>query len=102
MDEEVKDYTVNLVCATGNPGDYGLDIKNLIAYGAFPRASIYLNIASKAHAFICGRGYVAPGDAKTVGMDVLRHRVIVTYEAEAEGLTSEDLIERIFNNVEVP
>lgn len=102
IDEKVKDYIVDIVCATRTPEEYNLDIKNFIAYGASPRASIYLNIASKAYAFIRGRGYVTPEDVKTVGMDVLRHRIIVTYEAEAEEMTSEDVVKRVFDEIEVP
>ncbi|MFA5388156.1 MAG: MoxR family ATPase [Candidatus Omnitrophota bacterium] len=102
MDEKIKDYIVNIVYATRLPEDYKLNIKNFIAYGASPRASIYLNIASKAHAFIRGRGYVIPEDIKAVGMDILRHRVIVTYEAEAEEMTSEDIVKKIFDEIEVP
>jgi MoxR-like ATPase len=102
MDDKVKDYIVNLIYATRTPEEYNLDIKNFIAYGASPRASIYLNIASKAHAFIRGRGYVTPEDVKAIGMDVLRHRVIVTYEAEAEELTGEDIVKKVFDEIEVP
>ena len=102
IDDKVKDYIVDLVYATRSPDEYNLDIKNLIAYGASPRASIYLNIASRAHAFIRGRGYVTPEDIKAVGMDVMRHRVIVTYEAEAEEMTSEDVVKRVFDEIEVP
>jgi MoxR-like ATPase len=102
MDEKVKDYIVNIVFATREPASYGLDIKNLIAYGASPRASVYLALASRAHAFLRGRGYVTPEDVKAIGMDVLRHRVIPTYEAEAESVTSEDLVKRIFDFIEVP
>ena len=71
-------------------------------YGASPRATIYLNIASKAYAFMKGRGYVIPDDVKAIGMDVLRHRLIVTYEAEAEGMASEDIVKKIFDEIEVP
>jgi MoxR-like ATPase len=78
------------------------DLRRLIEYGASPRATIYLTIAAKAHAFIRGRGYVTPQDVKSIGMDALRHRVIITYEAEAEEMTSEDIISKIFNEVEVP
>ena len=102
IDEKIKDYIVDLVYATRTPEEYNLDVKNLIAYGASPRASIYLNIASRAHAFIRGRGYVTPEDIKTVGMDILRHRVIVTYEAEAEEMTSEDIVKKVFDEIEVP
>jgi MoxR-like ATPase len=102
VDEKVRDYIIDLVQATRTPGDYRLDIADLIQYGASPRASIYLTMASKAYAFLQGRGYVTPQDVKTIGMDVLRHRVIVSYEAEAEEMTSEDIISKIFDNVEVP
>jgi MoxR-like ATPase len=102
VDEKVRDYIIDLVQATRTPGDYKLDIADLIQYGASPRASIYLTMTSKAHAFLQGRGYVTPQDVKTIGMDVLRHRVIVSYEAEAEEMTSEDIISKIFDNVEVP
>ena len=76
--------------------------RHLIAYGASPRATIYLALAARAHAFLRGRGYVTPEDVKAIGPDVLRHRVILTYEAEAEAVTSEDLVQRIFDFVEVP
>lgn len=102
MDEKVKDYIINLVMATRKPEEYKIDAKGLIAYGASPRATIYLNIAARAHAFLRGRGYVTPEDVKAIGMDVFRHRIIVTYEAEAEDLTSEDIIKRVFDGVEVP
>jgi MoxR-like ATPase len=102
MDEKVKDYIVNIVFATREPASYGLDIKNLIAYGASPRASVYLALAARAHAFLRGRGYVTPEDVKAIGLDVLRHRVIPTYEAEAESVTSEDLVKRVFDLIEVP
>jgi MoxR-like ATPase len=93
---------VDLVYATRTPDEYGVKIKDLIAYGASPRASIYLNLAGKAHAFLKGRGYVTPEDIKSIGMDVLRHRIIVSYEAEAEEITSEDVIKRVFDEIEVP
>ncbi len=102
IDEKVKDYIVNIVCATRDPKAYGLDLANFISYGASPRATIYLAVAAKAHAFIQQRGYVTPQDVKSVGLDVLRHRVIVSYEAEAEDKTSEDIIRTIFDNIEVP
>jgi MoxR-like ATPase len=102
IDEKIKDYIVNIVFATREPKAYKLDIGPYIQYGASPRASIYLTLAAKAHAFLRGRGYVTPQDVKQIGMDVLRHRVIVSYEAEAEELTSEDLIQKVFDNVEVP
>jgi len=102
IDEKIKDYIVNVVCATREPKAYKLELANYIQYGASPRATIYLNIAAKAHAFIQGRGYVTPQDVKNIGMDVLRHRIIVSYEAEAEGLKSEDIVKRIFDEIEVP
>jgi MoxR-like ATPase len=102
MDEKIADYIVDLVEATRNPGAYQLDIAGLIRYGASPRASIFLAMAARGHALLDGRGYVTPQDVKSVGMDVLRHRVIVSYEAEAEGRTSEDIVQQIFDTVEVP
>jgi len=102
IDEKIKDYIVDVVCATRQPKKYGIEMGNFINYGASPRATIYLTIAAKAHAFIQQRGYVTPQDVKSVGMDILRHRVIVSYEAEAEGKTSEDIIKMIFDNIEVP
>jgi MoxR-like ATPase len=102
IDEKIKDYIVDIVCATREPGKYGIEIADFINYGASPRATIYLAIAAKAHAFIQQRGYVTPQDVKSIGADVLRHRVIVSYEAEAEDKTSEDIIKTIFDNVEVP
>jgi len=103
MDEKLERYILDIVFATREPATYKLnDLANLIQYGASPRASIYLALASKAYAFIQGRGYVTPQDVKSIGPDVLRHRVIVSYEAEAEEKTSEDIIKRIFDEVEVP
>ena len=102
IDDRIKDYIVDIVDATRNPADYQLDLTNLIAYGASPRATIYLTVAAKAHAFIQRRGYVTPQDVKSIGMDVLRHRLIVSYEAEAEEKTSEDIIQTIFDNIPVP
>ena len=102
MDEKVEDYIVDVVQATREPSDYGLDIGDLIQYGASPRATIFLTMASRAHALLQGRGYVTPQDVKAIGMDVLRHRVIITYEAEAEEKTSEDVVSVIFDNVAVP
>jgi MoxR-like ATPase len=102
IDEKVKDYIVSIVCATRDPKAYKLDLANFISYGASPRATIYLAVAAKAHAFLQQRGYVTPQDVKSVGLDVLRHRVIVSYEAEAEDKTSEDIIKTIFDNIEVP
>jgi len=103
MDEKIEKYILDIVFATRTPGAYNLkDLANLIQYGASPRASIYLTVASKAYAFIQGRGYVTPQDVKSIGMDILRHRVIVSYEAEAEEKTSEDIVKRIFDEIEVP
>jgi MoxR-like ATPase len=103
MDEKIDRYIIDIVFATRNPEEYGLeDIKQLIAFGASPRASINLKLAAKAHAFLRRRGYVTPEDIKAIGMDVLRHRIIVTYEAEAEEVTSEDIVRRVLNQIEVP
>jgi MoxR-like ATPase len=102
MDEKIEHYILNVVQATRTPEAYGLNIGNLIRYGASPRATIALCMASRAYALIEGRGYVTPQDVKSVGMDVLRHRVIVSYEAEAEEKSAEDLIQTIFNTVKVP
>ncbi len=102
VDERVRDYIIDLVFATRQPKVYGLDLEELIEYGASPRASICLTQAAKAHAFIRGRGYVIPEDVKSVGMNVLRHRVIPSYEAEAEEVTAEQIVQRIFDHIEVP
>jgi MoxR-like ATPase len=102
IDDKVKDYIVDIVCATRDPEAYKLPLKGLIQLGASPRATIALTLASKAYAFMRGRGYVTPQDVKTIGMDVLRHRVAVTYEAEAEDKTSEDVIQKIFDELPVP
>ncbi|MDP5957489.1 MAG: MoxR family ATPase [Candidatus Marinimicrobia bacterium] len=103
VDEKVEDYVLDLVFATRNPGKYNLgDMENLIEYGASPRATINLILAAKARAFLQHRGYVTPEDVRYVGRDVLRHRVILTYEAEAEELTSEDVLQRLFDSVEIP
>jgi len=102
VDEKVKKYIVDLVVATRDPQAFGIDIARLIEYGASPRASIYLQQCARAHAFLHGRGYVTPQDIKSIGMDVLRHRVIITYEAEAEELTSEDVVQKVFEEVPVP
>ncbi len=102
MDDKVKDYIVDLVCATRDPETYKIDVKPFIQLGASPRATIGLTLAAKAHAFLRGRGYVTPQDVKSIGMDVLRHRVTVTYEAEAEDKTSEMVIQRIFDELPVP
>ncbi|HEU0006886.1 MAG TPA: MoxR family ATPase [Terriglobia bacterium] len=102
MDEKVKDYIVDLVFATRKPEDYQLDTKDLVQYGASPRGTIFLARAARAHAFVSGRGYVTPEDVKSVGLDVLRHRIILTYEAEAENVTTEEVIRRVFDKVMVP
>ncbi len=102
VDDRVRDYVVNLVHATREPKAYGLDMAELIRYGASPRATIYLLVAGRAHAFLRHRGFVTPEDIKAVGPDVLRHRVILSYEAEAEEVTSEEVIRRIFDTIEVP
>jgi len=103
MDEKIEKYIVDIVEATRRPQDYKMpDLKGLIDYGASPRATINMAIASRAFAFLQGRGYVTPQDVKSIGMDVLRHRVIVSYEAEAEEKTSEDIIKKIFDEIEVP
>jgi MoxR-like ATPase len=103
MDEKITDYIVDLVHASRAPAEAGLpDLAPLIEYGASPRASIFLAVCARAHAFIDGRGYVLPEDVKTIGPDVLRHRVITTYEAEAEEVTPDDIVRRLFEAVEVP
>jgi MoxR-like ATPase len=103
MDPQVEQYIVNLVFATREPKEYGLDdLRDLIAFGASPRATINLAKTARAHAFLKRRGYVTPDDVRSVAMDVLRHRVLITYEAEAEEKTSEDVVRQILDNVEVP
>jgi MoxR-like ATPase len=102
IDEKVKDYIVDLVCATREPDKYKLDLKEFIELGASPRATIALALAAKSHAFLRGRGYVTPQDVKSIGMDVLRHRVVITYEAEAEEKTSESVIQKTFDELPVP
>ncbi len=102
VDEKLKDYIVDIVFATRNPGDYNLDIADYIQFGASPRATIFLSLASRAYAFLHGRSYVTPQDIKTIAPNVLRHRIILSYEAEAEDITTEQIISRIFDAVEVP
>jgi MoxR-like ATPase len=103
VDEKVKDYILNIVFATREPLKYGLkDLPDFIQYGASPRATIALAQAARAHAFLRHRGFVTPEDVKAIGLDVLRHRVALTYEAEAEELTPERIIQRVFERVEVP
>jgi MoxR-like ATPase len=103
VDPKIKQYIVDVVFATRDPVSYGMkDVQGLIAYGASPRATIYLNLAAKAHAFLRHRGYVTPEDVKAIGLDVLRHRIIVTYEAEAEEIGSDQIVRQIFDHVEIP
>ena len=102
LDDKIKQYIVDVVYATREPQAYKLDIGPYIDYGASPRATIFLALAAKAAAFLKGRGYVTPQDVKWIGMDVLRHRVLVTYEAEAADVTAEDLIQQIFDRLPVP
>jgi MoxR-like ATPase len=102
VDDRVKDYIVSIVWATRDPAACKLKLDGLIRYGASPRATIYLTLAAKAQAFIAGRGYVTPQDVKSIGLDVLRHRIGVTYEAEAESVTTESIVEQIFAALPVP
>jgi MoxR-like ATPase len=102
MDEKIEEYILNLVAATRDPRLCNLDIGALIRYGASPRATIFLANAAKASALLAGRGYVTPQDVKSIAPDILRHRVIVTYEAEAEEKSSDDIVKQILDNVEVP
>ena len=103
VDEKIEKYVVDLILATRNPSDYELgEIADLVAYGGSPRATIFLIQAARARAFLEGRGYVIPEDIRNEGFDILRHRIIPTYEAEAEEVTSEDLIQRLFDTIEVP
>ena len=103
MDEKIGDYIVDLVRATRDPGSFGLSrLTPLVEYGASPRASIFLATCARAHAYLRGRGYVLPEDVKAIGPDVLRHRIITSYEAEAEEITADDIVARIFDAVDVP
>jgi len=103
IDEKIDKYIVDIVFATRNPEEYGFDdLSGLIQFGASPRASINLRLAAKAHAFLRHRGYVTPEDVRSIGQDVLRHRIIVTYEAEAEEVTAENIVRKILNRIEVP
>jgi MoxR-like ATPase len=102
MDDRIKEYILSIVFATRKPSEFGLDIGPLIEFGASPRATLYLAQAARAHAFIRARGYVTPEDVKSVGPDVLRHRVILSFEAEAENVKPEEIVQRIFDAVEVP
>jgi MoxR-like ATPase len=102
IDQKVREYIVDLVLATRDPKAYGLDLNGYVQYGSSPRGTINLTIASKAAAFLNGRGYVTPQDVKSLALDVLRHRVAVSYEAEAEGITSETVIQKIVDTIPVP
>ena len=102
MDEKVEHYILDLVQATRTPQDFGLDLAGLIRYGASPRASIFLAMAGRGHALLAGRSYVTPEDIKTLATDILRHRLIITYEAEAEGKDADDLLAQILDAVDVP
>jgi MoxR-like ATPase len=103
LDEKIEDYIVDLIHATRDPAAHGLrELAPLIEYGASPRATIYLAICSRAHAWLRGRGYVLPDDVKAIGADVLRHRIITSFEAEAEEVTSEDIVDRVFGAIDVP
>jgi MoxR-like ATPase len=102
IDDKIKDYILSIVFSTREPEKYNLDIADYLRYGASPRATINLTIASKAHAFLEGRGYVTPQDVKSIAPDVLRHRILVSYEAEAEEMNSDDIIKRMLNELPVP
>jgi len=102
VDEKLHDYIVDVVFATRNPKDYHIDIADYIQYGASPRATIFLSLAARAQAFLQGRAYVTPQDVKTVAPLVLRHRIILSYEAEAEDITTDEIVEHVFDSVVVP
>jgi MoxR-like ATPase len=102
MDDRIKEYILSIVFATRSPAEYGLDIGPLVQFGGSPRATLFLARAARAHAFLRARGYVTPEDVKSVGPDVLRHRVILSFEAEAENVKPEEIIQRVFDTVEVP
>lgn len=102
VDDKIRDYIVRVVIATRRPQDFKLDVKHFIQFGASPRATIYLTLAAKAWALLQGRDYVIPEDVKNIGPDVLRHRIILTYEAEAQGVTTDAIIKKVFNAVPVP
>jgi MoxR-like ATPase len=103
VDEKIKEYILDLIFATRYPTQSGLtELEPLISYGASPRATIFLVLAARSHAFLKGRGFVTPEDIKQVSADILRHRVIVSYEAEAEEINSADIVQRILDHVEVP
>lgn len=102
MEEKIVDYIVRISRATRNPEEFGLELAPMINYGASPRASIWLGLAARAHAFLSGRGYVTPQDIKSMAPDVLRHRILLSYEAEAEGISTDDLIKSLLERIEVP
>jgi MoxR-like ATPase len=102
VDDKLKDYLVDLIFATRNPADYNMDIAEYIQFGASPRATIFLSLAARVAAFLNGRAYVTPQDIKNVAPDILRHRIILSYEAEAEDITTDQIIAQIFESVEVP
>ena len=102
VDARIKDYIVDMVLATRRPEEYRLDVKGLVQFGASPRATVFLTLAAKAHAFLRGRGYVTPEDVKSIAFDVLRHRIILSYEAEAEDVTTEQIIQKVLDTIEVP
>jgi MoxR-like ATPase len=102
VDARIKDYIVDMVLATRRPEEYKLDVKGLVQFGASPRATVFLTLAAKAHAFLRGRGYVTPEDVKSIAFDVLRHRIILSYEAEAEDVTTEQIIQKVLDTIEVP
>ena len=102
MEEKLRDYIVDLVFATRRPAEYKIDVAPYIRYGASPRATIYLSLAARAYAFLRGRAYVTPQDIKSIAPEILRHRIILTYEAEAEDITTDDIIGRVFDGVKVP
>jgi len=102
MEEKIVDYIVRISRATRNPQEFGLELAPMINYGASPRASIWLGLASRAHAFLSGRGYVTPQDIKSMAPDVLRHRILLSYEAEAEGMSTDDVIKSLLERIEVP
>jgi len=102
VDDKIRDYIVKIVIATRKPQDFKLDLKHFIQFGASPRATIFLTLAAKAWALLQGRDYVIPEDIKSIGPDVLRHRIILTYEAEAQAVTTDAIIKQVFNAVPVP
>ena len=102
VDEKIRDYIVKIVLATRKPEQFKLDVKHFIQFGASPRATIYLTLAAKAWALLQGRDYVVPEDVKSIGPDVLRHRIILTYEAEAQAVTTDAIVKQVLNAVPVP